>query len=284
MASFDQQYIEFYVDSDDYKYGNRDNPRLYFPDNITDVVGFRLISAEIPFSYDVINSTNNTFILKDTDGSEGIVTLTKGTYSSSTLATAVTTALNTLRVPATSNPTYTATLNLQSDNNYRFTFTIPYVGGQTAPHLSFPSTIGQASAADHLGFVPNTIYVFALAGGGTRWELVAPGPANITGPNYLYLNSSLGSLLYGSVYASYGGNGHTIARVTVNVNPGQFIYFENATDMFFTFSPTVINYLEFYLAFPKTPTTPISLNGMAFSLRFGLLRKKHHGRRALGDS
>ena len=57
------------------------------------VYAMQLLSAIVPFSWYVINETNNTFVCVFAGGVDTTVTIPEGTYSSSQLAQALTTAM-----------------------------------------------------------------------------------------------------------------------------------------------------------------------------------------------
>jgi hypothetical protein len=58
------EYNEILLDSHDYESGSSDNPTFNVQPAFRDAIGFKVISARVPFSYYVFNSYNNTFELE----------------------------------------------------------------------------------------------------------------------------------------------------------------------------------------------------------------------------
>jgi hypothetical protein len=96
MGIFDNdEYVDIYLDSKDANEGTRDNPTWLLTNPITNITGVKVTSALIPFTYYVIDGTNNEFIIEiltDTVATGGttyvgaryLVHLQPGSYDDST--------------------------------------------------------------------------------------------------------------------------------------------------------------------------------------------------------
>ena len=106
-----------------------------------------------------------------------------------------------------------------------------------------------------------------------------PNIANLTGPNYLYLNSrKLGAVcnIYlpkGQAFQHAGNAGPQLAKIPVNVNPGGVIYWSDP-DISKYFDLSALNSLtqvDFYFTLGNDQSTPVLFNGQSFSLKLALL-------------
>ena len=125
-----------------------------------------------------------------------------------------------------------------------------------------------------------------ISGPNTGNLLIAPNAALVTGPNYLYVNSSkLGQLcnLYlpkGAFNLGGGNTGPQMAKIPVNVLPGGVIYWQDPDPQkwFDVENLQQLDQIDFYLTLGNTTTQiPLQLNGLSFSLKLGvLLNKRDH--------
>jgi hypothetical protein len=238
------------------------------------VVAIKFISAEIPFSYYIFKSSNNTFSLAENGGANVTVTIPVGNYTSGEM----TTLLGSLLTAATTvGATYVASISNQT-NKLSFTGS----GGTLASYiLTFGSVggTGNTSPRLYLGFEGG-------ATPSTGLTLTAPNPVNLSGANYLYLNSlAIGSLLdcnlaFGSVNLGGGNGSIQVARIPVNVAPGGTILYNDPIPDFW-FDVGVIENLQsfdLYLSLGNQGSSativPLALNGLNFSVKVGILRRK----------
>lgn len=137
----------------------------------------KILSASIPFSYYVINTENNTFTLTDTSG-VFLITLKPGTYSSTSMATELTTKLT----ASASTFTYTATFDSDDQSfsivngsvlSLLFTFTFSGLRTSIAPNLGFST--GVNTSQTHTASTGNQ-----LKGSATQ----------LLGASFLYVNSN----------------------------------------------------------------------------------------------
>jgi hypothetical protein len=198
------------------------------------------------------------------------------------MAAALTTAIN-LAVGATN---YIVTFN----STWKKFFFLQSAGPVTPFSFSFgaPSGIpgvqpnsGNKNPRLYIGFPPG-ITTSELNGGG-RYEMWTPNCELVSGPNYIYINSSkLGSdidqnLPAGAFNLGGGKAGPQIAKIPVNVNPGGIIYWQDpAHEYFFTYDQLQsINSFDFYLTLGNTTSQiPLQLNGLGFSIKLGIIERK----------
>lgn len=260
------EYGEWIADSSQSNNLDADSPVFYLNSPFPKTIAFKVLSANIPFSYYVINSQNNTFTLS-VGASSATVTLTPGNYNITTFMpmlqaalNAASTSLDSAAYTVTFNPT-TSKLTITSSisNNFSFKFD---VSGQDPYGLKNPRHI--------LGFPTGT----STASGTT---LVAPYVVNLTGSNYLYLCSSyLGTYNGDSLtIGTEGSSASVIAKIQVNTNPGGIITYEDQDTLhyFSLNSAVLIERIDLFLAFgaPNNMLVPISLNGQAFDVKIGFI-------------
>jgi hypothetical protein len=186
------EYIELEFDSYDTSISFNDN---YTSDNwplfrlarpISDIAAMKIVSAEIPFSYYVVNSINRFFVL-NIGGIDFTIPIPVGNYTGTSLAAII---------QATMPPLYFCTFS-STTNRLTFTTTIPIIPN----YLRFGNSVdddGQFNLRYVMGFGP---YISSTFTAGT--PLVAPFVLQISGPNYLYVNSKL----YGQSFNLFLGNG-----------------------------------------------------------------------------
>ena len=150
--------------------------------------------------------------------------------------------------------------------NFQLTFGSVGGTGNTSPRL-------------YLGFEGGSTYTPSLV-------LTAPNPVNLSGANYLYLNSlAIGSLLdcnlaFGSVNLGGGNGSIQVARIPVNVAPGGVILYNDPVPDFWFDVGVIENLqsLDLYLSLGNQGSSativPLSLNGLNFSVKVGILRRK----------
>lgn len=281
-------YYEIYLDSLDSQstydtdFSSTDWPLFQLATPIPNLGAMKVLEVQIPFSFYIFNSSNNTFTLTDNSVTNGLVTIPVGNYTSTTLTTALAAALN----ASGTARTYTVTFAGQSSgpNTGKFTIT-----GSTSTSYSFALTFG-GSTADTGTTNPRLFLGFqagAPAGNTSNTALtpvlVAPNAANIAGPNYLYLNSrmlgpQLTTLLpRGAVNLGNGTAGPQLAKIPINVQPGGIIYWTDPSPLFW-FSlenMALLSQFDMYLTIGNNEVPQATrLNGVSFSVKLGLLKNK----------
>ena len=228
------------------------------------IAAVKVLEASIPFSYYVINSGNNTFLLTDTVVTNATVTIPVGNYTSTTWIAALDAAL----LAASGTRTWTTTYSTLTGK----TTTTSTVAN------TFTLTFG---AAGNNGVTNPRLWIGFNAGANTSGTnvLTSPNALSITGPQYLYVNSSsMGGLVEcllpaTSVAQSNGGYGPQISRIPVNVNPGGTIQWQDPDPLkwFDVENALVFTNIDLYLTMGNSPTKPLDLNGLPFSIKLGVL-------------
>ena len=273
------RYYEFQLDSvaSDYGFSGTET-RLDWPifqvggkKPLENIAGIKVLEVQIPFSWYIVNNLNNTFILLETSGGNTTVTIPVGNYTSGTLTTALQTAL---RAASANTILYVVSYNSTTQK-----FSIINGVGTSSP---FSFIFGNAVIGDNstspveiLGFNRGTITSVFGSGANT---LSAPNIANITGPNYLYVNSSkLGNLtdMYlpkTSDNATNGNSGPEMAKVPIGVQPGgTILWVDPSPTMFFDLENlSSLTEIDFFLTLGNSNQV-LKLNGLSFSLKLGIL-------------
>lgn len=259
------EYIELYLDSSDgttYNpaYSSTDWPLFYLNRKLTNVAALKIIQAEIPFTYYTINSLNNTFTLTESGGGgDATVTIPVGTYTISSLQTALNTALT---AASPNTRTYTSTYSTSTQKLTitvsSGTFTLTFVG--YSPYLALGMSTG--------------------ANASTGTSLVSPNIPLVTGPNYVYVNSdTLGSLVdtyvpQRGVNFATGLKGPQIAKIPMDCNFGGISFYNDPVhDIWFNVENLMnIQNLDLYLTYSlDQPEKALRLNGVPFTVKLGVL-------------
>lgn len=282
----DLQYLEFEFDGFDasgaYAAGSKstDWPTFLLGRPLENIAAIKILEVQIPYSFYLFTAENNTFTLKEETAlnsniyTTATVTLPVGNYTSASIQPAMVTALMAASAAAGNNHTFTCTFSTLTG---KLTITEP-----THPNQRFYFIFGTAvdfgndSPRLWLGFDGGESDMAT----GTPRTLVAPNVINLSGPNYLYLNSySLGALcnLYlpeGSERLPAGGLGPQMAKIPCTVNPGGIVFWQDPDPQKWFDLQNVNNFAQadFYLTMGNTiAQTPLRLNGNTFSLKLGIL-------------
>jgi hypothetical protein len=274
--------------------GTTDNPQFNLRPSLEDVVGVSVLYASVPFTYYVIDTTNNKFRVNLGSGTapplfSTICEIVPGTYNATNIV---------LQLEDAIKRTDLAVLNPGSGTMWKFFIDdttsklVTYLSGGNSGlfgwfELDFTVT---GSANEVLGFAAqkyrsitgdfrdNTETVISNAK-----HLFAPKVVNLSGPNQMYLGSSLAATLHGSVrnHASQSQllgfwpiteNYQGIIDVMRETPP--MMYFGQKTSVSnVSFELTIgnrQNYTHFDNAGAATVRTHLSLNGEPYqvALRF----------------
>lgn len=275
------KYTEFEFDSNstaqslNNQYFTTDWPLFLMGKPLNNIAALKLIEAQIPFSYYVFNSFNNTFQLTESlGGGPTTVTIPPGNYNSATIIAALTTALNN----ASANlKTYTVTysqsaqqLTITNNAGGTSTFTLTFGTNLYDPGWNNPRLWLGFSGGDNIST--------------TAQRLVAPSVIQLTGYNYAYVNSiSLGAMVklylpanFGGQYGNSGGqlgaDGPQMSKVPITSQPGGVTYWQDPCPlMWFDLENwTSMAQIDFYLTLGDNPQV-VALNGNSFSLKLGIL-------------
>lgn len=195
-------------------------PMYYFTTKQLNVAAFKILSAEIPFVYDVISNLNNQFIFTN-NGIPNTITIPRGTYTGPQLAA----TLQVLFVAI--SPTMTVVWNSQY---LKFEINHP---AAVPWSLQF---MGETSPYAVMGFEPTTAtstFIYSLPGAGT---IVSESIAQVTGPYYLYINSrTQGSLVnFNLADGCPQPIGPQLCKVPVNVQFGSVIFYNDPGNVLLT--------------------------------------------------
>src|SRR6185437_515210 len=241
---------------------------------LQDIVAIKILEAQIPFSWYVFNTANQNFVLNETGFTSQTVTIPVGNYTAYMLAPLLATALNQASGSSGSGNTWTVTY---SPSIQRFTFT----ASTTSFSFSFGSP-GSPGIPPNSGNTNPRLYIGFPAGttAFTGTTLVSPNVDLVSGPAYLYVNSTkLGSdvdiyLPAGALNLGGGKAGPQLAKIPVNVNPGgTILYRDPDPQKWFTYDQLQsLNTFDFFLTLGNGNRI-LSLNGLSFSLKLGVLRQ-----------
>lgn len=232
-------------------------PQYYFTNKSFSIAAMKVLSAEIPFVFDIVNSRNNTFQFT-LAGTPTTLTIPVGTYTGTTLATALQTLI------AAVSPGF---LVSWSSTTLRFTFT--FSGGAFSWGFIFPA--GRLSAFSLMGFLPGSTTTSFNNGSFTSTTV-----ASVTGPYYLYLNSrTLGPIVNFNLPDNAAtGAGPEMCRIPINTNfGGVILYTDPDPEKYFDFMVgNQISTFDLYLTLGSEQyQKPLDMKGVAWSVKLGLL-------------
>jgi hypothetical protein len=268
---------------------------------LQNVVAIKILEVQIPYSWYVFNSSNNTFPLYENNVLAGLVVIPIGNYNESTLATALGLALTTASI---NSIIYAVTYNSLLGKFLFYSFTNPsapvanttiafkfeFGAGLDTP---FPNS-GNKNPRLWIGFEPgfsststiqavnanfNTNFPLTLS----TMALQTPNVILVSGPSYLYVNSQkLGSdfdlyLPSGAINLNGGKSGPQIAKVPINTNAGGIVFWQDPDpEKWFSFDLLqTLNNFDLYLTLGNTTSqVPLELNGLSFSVKLGMLQRK----------
>lgn len=246
---------------------------------LTNIAAVKIIEAQIPFSWYVFNEQNTS---QNANGTQWTVVETGGPNSGTplfpkirvgnyasgeALATELARALNAVSTgyAVVYDPSLLK-LNFVTVQpgvtGFSFTFGAPTNSGNFNPRL-------------YMGFPGGT-----TSSQGTSNIITSPNTVLISGPNYLYVNSSkFGQLtnLYlpqGAFNLGGGNAGPQMAKIPVTTTSGNVIFWQDPDPQkwFDVENLPLLNQIDFYLTLGNTTTQiPLQLNGLSFSLKLAIL-------------
>lgn len=268
----DYEYVEIDFDSYDtdvsfdINYTSDNWPLFRLGRPLSNIAAMKIVSAEIPFSYYVINLQNQTFTLTAVGGLTSIITIPIGNYTGNSLASIINANAS---WPATLTVSYSSVTNRLSIQNtgvtvtWYLSFGITGDNGSTNPRFALGFGAGNSS-----NIAPST-------------TLLAPFVIQISGPNYLFLNSTLFGQSF-NLYLAEGANnnglnGPQLCKIPVTTNAGGVIFYNDDTDFtwFEMEDLNTFNQIDFYITIGNVlGNIPADFNGGNISLKLGLLIKR----------
>jgi hypothetical protein len=283
------KYYEFAFDSLDAstpksgQYSKLDWPLFELGRPLQNVAALKILEFQCNFSYYVFNSLNNTFQITQIVYPSNVtttVTIPPGNYTYTQMFGSPTgspantgvlaLALDAATIAAGGTDTYTTPYNSSTQkvnivnmegHGFWLTFGSANDDGELNPRL-------------WLGFNGGQIFADYSTG-----ILVAPNVINLSGPNYLYINSQLigpqvGMYLpAGTDSLGAGGMGPQVCKVPVNANPGAVIEWKDPAPLYYFDFENMTNFpfCDFFLSMGNTSQYPLQLNGGSFSFKMGIL-------------
>ena len=261
-------YYEIFLDGGQARVGkggysrlNWPNFRLGFP--LQNVAQIAVLEVIVPTSYYVFNSGNNTFLLT-VGATNYTVTLPVGNYDSSTLPSALVTALGAAYGAVTWTVTYSSLLNKLVVSN----------SGPTGVSLTFgtDTDIGATNPRLWLGYNAGVNTFTGAVAGGT-----APNALNLSGWDFVYVNSSkIGTIVdaYVADGVVFDGNIQPVmARATINANTNAVSYYvDPAPERMWNLENLYnLQEIDIYLTTPQNQI--IDFNGLTFAIKIGVMTR-----------
>ena len=256
---------------------------------LTDVVGMKIIEAQIPASWYIFNEVNQNFYIDEVGFTSGFpgtkVTVPIGNYTSASILPVLTAALNAASGVSGSGNTWTVTFNqalytitfTASTTDFTFRFGAGY-GLRDANGFPIAPNSGNKNPRLWLGFPPGDT-------SSTSKIINSPYVVNLSGPPYIYINSSglgpsvHGYLPEGAINLGKGQSGPQMAKIPVTSNSDGWIFWQDPQpQMFFELSqPMTITEIDFYLTLGGlTAENPLNLRGGIFSFKLAVLVAKKY--------
>lgn len=266
-----------------------DWPLFVFGRPLSDVAAIKVLEVQIPFSWYVFNDVISNFLLIENGGAPVLVTIPPGNYNVNSLMAQMKIALEAVS-PFTWTISYSGSSATLPETG-KFTFT----NNDPGAAATFTFRMTNDDLPYYLGMNPPD----AASGQpgdsnsttGPSPALVAPFMANVTGPNYIYINSNtFGSqvTLYLPVGPTTSGNlGPEIAKIPINTGPGGVIYWQDPDPekWFDVGGMQTLTQIDMYLGLGKSiAEDPLKLNGQAFSVKLGILVQKRTHNEFVGSN
>lgn len=237
------------------------------------IAAIKILEVQIPFTWYTFNATKNTFVLIEDGEIDATVTIPVGNYTITNLLPALNLALDAASIKGHSYTstysTVTEKISVQNNNGVTLPFALKFGidvndNARTNPRrlIGFPggSTLSQSFDA------------------GTGDVLLAPFVINISGPNYMFVNSqkvgNLADQYLPSGNNNFGNSGPQLAKVPVNQNAGGIIDWADPDPQKW-FNMEGLNQLvdlDLFLTTGDDPTV-VDLNGQSFSVKLGVLEQ-----------
>lgn len=285
-------YYEYVFDSSDtfnpayQSHSVTDWPLFVFGRVAVDIAAIKVLEVQIPFSWYVFNEEISNFLLIEGVNPPILITIPPGNYNIQSLMAQLKIALD-----AASAFDYTLTYSGSSSTAPQ-TGKITITNNNPGVTAQFSFTFTNQDLPYYLGFPidnnnSNNTFTSSV---GSNPVLVSPGQVNITGPNYIYLNSNaFGNLvnLYLPVGPTTSGIlGPEIAKIPVNVQPGGVIYWQDPDPQkwYDIGGVDTLDQIDLYLGLGKSiAEDPLKLNGQPFSVKIGILVQKRTSNNLIGS-
>lgn len=231
------QFKQLTVSSDDFTSGSKNQPVFVFNHSIDDLDYLQVTSAIIPFTYYVFSEGYTSMTVNGVAVSWAI-----GNYTPDEWIAVVSPQL----------PLVTITF---SEITNKLTFS----AGSTVSVVFNSAQL----AWQHLGMIAGT-----NTNGTTSFT--TPNVATFSGPNYMYLRSSLASVFNQEslIFSQSGRTGNNVlAIIPITENRNSIIFFNETRDRYFTWPTQGTKRLDLYFTLGQR-LEPVNFNGEAFQVQF----------------
>ena len=192
---------------DEYNYMKTSNYNITLPERVNEIKDLKVTNIEIPLTYFIISENlGNNYFKITVSGTESVITIADGNYTSSSLQTAINTALSGKNLSCTLTQNSFSSF-VTSSGTIKIEFDVDKYGN--SDKYNFKSKLGWL-----LGFRNIT---YDLTTNATTSE----GFLNLNGPNYLYLavdefNKSSNQNSFSSPLFSSMVNKNILARIVID--------------------------------------------------------------------
>jgi len=192
---------------DEYNYLKTSNYNITLPERVNEIKDLKVTNIEIPLTYFIISENlGNNYFKITVSGTESVITIADGNYTSSSLQTAINTALSGKNLSCTLTQNSFSSF-VTSSGTIKIQFDVDKYG--YSDKYNFKSKLGWL-----LGF-RNTTYDL------TTNDTTSEGFLNLNGPNYLYLavdefNKSSNQNSFSSPLFSSMVNKNILARIVID--------------------------------------------------------------------
>lgn len=286
MAYSDKyQYFEYEFDGRDAVLSFKDGcaasdwPAFNIARPIDNIAAMKILEVQVPNTFYQFTAENNMFGFYEETilgaFTSAVVTIPEGNYDCAMFVLVLQELLNEQSATMGNGNAYVVSYSCRTgklltikttniDRIFQFQFGFTGDRGVTNPRLLLGFNAGTVQSSFAVGYQ----------------RILAPNVLNLSGPDYLYLNSNaLGPLINlflpdRAIVTSNGGLGPQIARIPVTTNSGEVIYWSDPDpDKWFDVDGLhLFPAVDFYFTLGNLSTqTPLRFNGSAFSIKLGIL-------------
>jgi len=235
------------------------NYQIDFDEAYKSITAIELVSASIPKTEYLINSTNNTIYFSENGGSLITATIPTGNYTEATLATAIDNALETA-----GTDTYTVTVDTTLTNKFTITkssgtLELFFDGGEEQHGTSTRTVYKENSIGPIIGFTATDLSGAATYTGQNQY--------NLSGPSYVLLKllniDNLDGVHNKSVSKSF-------AKIPLDANQRDYKFFKSQSDYIVrkVFMPPLSRLSQLNIEFRNYDNSFYDFGGLPHTLHF----------------
>ena len=258
-------YRELTFNSDDFKYNTQNTPGFVFDQQIQDVSLLQVHRLTIPTTYYVFAAPY--YVSCTINGQT--VSWPEGNYSAASWIATVQPLLTNTSITYSQ---VTGKISISTTN--ASVASISFVGAPVPPATSPTPEL----AWELLGFNRGTTT------NGTS-TIIAPKVAQFSGPNFMYLRSSILASVVNNETMSYSASttntnatplfsqsDNILAMIPITENTGSVVNYIDQSTRFLWFSPTTLRRVDFYFTLGNR-SFPVNFNGIPFQIRLACYSK-----------